>query len=343
MPIFNYKCKACGIECELLVPRFDSEAECPKCGSADLEKLPSRFAAVLNKGPRSCANRDVCRRPINAAAAAAAAVTDMNKQQLTAALESIGMRPGRGLGQNFLLDGNLLDYIVRLSAPGKGERILEVGPGFGALTSRLLKAGAEVYAVEFDHRIAEYLRTHIEKGNFHLTEADACRVDYVELLENRPFRAIANLPYSISTIFIARMLDLPNPPESMFFMLQREMGERLSAVPGTKNYGALSVRTQLRYDVKLEKIVPPEVFFPPPGGRFRHRLVPPARPLCRKAGALPAAAGVVKTVFAQRRKPDGQGARAELREGEGGRRARGSEPSARDPSRQACPSTSSPS
>ena len=112
----------------------------------------------------------------------------MNKQQLTAALESIGMRPGRGLGQNFLLDGNLLDYIVRLSAPGKGERILEVGPGFGALTSRLLKAGAEVYAVEFDHRIAEYLRTHIEKGNFHLTEADACRVDYVELLENRRSR-----------------------------------------------------------------------------------------------------------------------------------------------------------
>ena len=60
MPIFNYKCKACGIECELLVPRFDSEAECTKCGSADLEKLPSRFAAVLNKGPRSCANRDAC-------------------------------------------------------------------------------------------------------------------------------------------------------------------------------------------------------------------------------------------------------------------------------------------
>ena len=226
----------------------------------------------------------------------------MNKQQLTAALESIGMRPGRGLGQNFLLDGNLLDYIVRLSAPGKGERILEVGPGFGALTSRLLKAGAEVYAVEFDHRIAEYLRTHIEKGNFHLTEADACRVDYVELLENRPFRAIANLPYSISTIFIARMLDLPNPPESMFFMVQREMG----AVPGTKNYGALSVRTQLRYDVKLEKIVPPEVFFPPPEvdsaivSFRRHDRYAEKPELCR---LLP---GVVKTVFAQRRKQMGK-------------------------------------
>ena len=82
----------------------------------------------------------------------------MNKQQLLAALESIGMRPGRGLGQNFLLDGNLLDAIVRLGKPQKGEIILEVGPGFGALTRRLLKTGAQVYAVEFDHRIAGYLR-----------------------------------------------------------------------------------------------------------------------------------------------------------------------------------------
>ncbi|MDR0932718.1 MAG: 16S rRNA (adenine(1518)-N(6)/adenine(1519)-N(6))-dimethyltransferase RsmA [Victivallales bacterium] len=230
----------------------------------------------------------------------------MNKQQLTAALESIGMRPGRGLGQNFLLDANMLDYIVRLSDPKKGEEILEVGPGFGALTSRLLKSGAEVYAIEFDHRIAEYLRTHIDKENFHLTEADACRVNYRELLGNRPFRAIANLPYSISTIFIARMLELPNPPQAMFFMLQREMGERLSAVPGTKNYGALSVRTQLRYEVKLEKIVPPTVFFPPPEvdsaivSFRRHDRYENDPELCR---LLP---GVVKTVFAQRRKQMGK-------------------------------------
>ena len=102
------------------------------------------------------------------------------------------------------------------------------------------------------------------------------------------------------------MLDLPNPPESMFFMLQREMGERLSAVPGTKNYGALSVRTQLRYDVKLEKIVPPEVFFPPPEvdsaivSFRRHDRYAEKPELC---WLLP---GVVKTVFAQRRKQMGK-------------------------------------
>ncbi len=231
----------------------------------------------------------------------------MNKQQLTAALESIGMRPGRGLGQNFLLDGNLLDYIVRLGAPRKQETILEVGPGFGALTRKLLKSGAEVYAVEFDHRIAEYLRRELPHESFHLTEADACRVNYLELLpEGKPFRAIANLPYSISTIFIARMLELPTPPEAMFFMLQREMGERLSAGPGTKNYGSLSVRTQLKFDVKLEKIVPPDVFFPPPEvdsaivSFRRHDRYANDPELCR---LLP---GVVKNVFAQRRKQLGK-------------------------------------
>ena len=227
----------------------------------------------------------------------------MNKRQLVAALESIGMRPGRGLGQNFLLDGNLLDFIVRLSAPRPGETVLEVGPGFGALTAKLLESGAEIYAVEFDHRIAEYLRETLRSPRFHLTEADACRVNYFELLGGeRPFRAIANLPYSISTIFIVRMLDLPTPPEAMFFMLQREMGERLGATPGTKNYGALSVRTQLFYDVKVEKIVPPDVFFPPPEVESaivsfrRHDRFRRENELCRR---LP---GVVKTAFAQRRK-----------------------------------------
>lgn len=230
----------------------------------------------------------------------------MNKQQLLAALESIGMRPGRGLGQNFLLDGNLLDAIVRLGKPQKGEIILEVGPGFGALTRRLLKTGAQVYAVEFDHRIAGYLRKNLPQENFHLTEADACRVNYQELLPpGEPFRAIANLPYSISTIFIARMLDLPDPPREMFFMLQREMGERLAAAPGTKEYGALSVRTQLRYTVKIEKLVPPEVFFPPPEVEsavvsFRLHDRAPEPEILR---LLP---GVVKTVFAQRRKQLGK-------------------------------------
>jgi len=191
----------------------------------------------------------------------------MNKKELLAALDSLGMRPGRGLGQNFLLDGNLLDWIVRKSGVAPGDQVLEVGPGFGALTEKLLASGAIVTAIEYDHRLAEYLRKKFSsyQDAFRLVEADACRVNVAALFSGKgEYRSIANLPYSISTVFIARLVDSPTPPRSMFFMLQKEMGERLAAVPGTKAYGALSVRVQFSYQVKLEKIVPPDVFCPPP-------------------------------------------------------------------------------
>lgn len=190
----------------------------------------------------------------------------MNKQELISALESLGMRPGRGLGQNFLLDGNLLDWIVRNSGAKTGDAVLEVGPGFGALTEKMVAAGFQVTAIEFDHRLAEYLRKKFaDTENFRLIEADACKVDYNELFPpGVTYRAVANLPYAISSVFIAKMIEADNPPETMFFMLQKEMGERLAAIQGTKAYGALSVRTQLCYDVTIAKIVPPQVFCPPP-------------------------------------------------------------------------------
>jgi 16S rRNA (adenine1518-N6/adenine1519-N6)-dimethyltransferase len=198
--------------------------------------------------------------------AVAESIEIMNKKELIAALESLGMRPGRGLGQNFLLDGNLLDWIIRNSGAQSGDNVLEVGPGFGALTEKMVDAGFNVTAVEFDHRLAEYLRKKFNgRENFKLIEADACKVDFDELFPvGTPYRAVANLPYAISSVFIARMLDCSNQPESMFFMLQKEMGERLAAACATKAYGALSVRTQLFYDVNIEKIVPPQVFCPPP-------------------------------------------------------------------------------
>lgn len=190
----------------------------------------------------------------------------MNKKELLDALAALGMRPGRGLGQNFLLDGNLLDWIVRNSGAVKGDKVLEVGPGFGALTEKLVGAGFEVTAIEFDHRLAEYQRKKFAgHRNFTLIEADACKVDYDALFpRGTAYRAVANLPYAISSVFIARILESDNQPQSMFFMLQKEMGERLAAAVGTKAYGALSVRTQLRYEVAVEKVVPPQVFCPPP-------------------------------------------------------------------------------
>ena len=227
----------------------------------------------------------------------------MNKQQLLAAMEECGMHAGKILGQNFLLDSNLLDFIIRSTTPQPGETILEVGPGFGALTQLLLNTGAEVYSIEFDHRLAEYLRSHLPVPNFHLIEGDAARVNLVRELPivSGPWRAIANLPYSISSIFIVRLLELINPPREMFFMLQKEMGQRLAATISTKNYGALSVRAQYLYQVELVKIVPPQVFFPPPGVdsalvSFRLRDEIPPWEQRRKFNSI------VKVAFAQRRK-----------------------------------------
>ncbi len=231
----------------------------------------------------------------------------MNKKELIAALESLDMRPGRGLGQNFLMDANLLDFIVRTSGLAAGEKVLEVGPGFGALTEKLVAAGADVTAIEYDHRLAEYLRKKFPQDSLTLIEKDACKVNYGELFPAGTFfRAIANLPYAISTVFIARILESPSLPQSMLFMLQKEMGERLSAACGSKAYGALSVRCQVCYDVSIARIVPPEVFYPAPEvdsaivafkRHDRHPLDPAtARTLDR----------IVKLVFSQRRKQMGK-------------------------------------
>ena len=189
----------------------------------------------------------------------------MTKTELLGVLESLGVHPSRKLGQNFLVDDNMLAAMVRQAAPQPQEAILEVGPGTGVLTRKLLAAGCWVTAVELDHRFVAYL-TGALGGNerFRLVQGDACKVDYHELMGDQPFRCIANLPYACSSVFLARLLETAPQASACFVLLQREMGERLAAKPGTKAYGALSVRIQLRYAVDVLRIVPGSVFFPPP-------------------------------------------------------------------------------
>ena len=225
----------------------------------------------------------------------------MNKAELLEILNEYNFHPGRFLGQNFLLDANLLDWIVRTVDPQPSELILEAGPGFGALTRGMLDAGAEVHAIEFDRRICEYLKKNMHNKNFHLFEGDACRVDLDEITGGRDFRAAANLPYSISSVFIARLVNLEKPPREMIFMLQKEMGMRVAADTNTRNYGSLSVRAQAVYDIKLLKTVPPQVFFPPPDVdsaivRFIRKAEIPSAERRRRLDRI------VKDAFSQRRK-----------------------------------------
>lgn len=190
----------------------------------------------------------------------------MRKAELISLLDSLGLHPSRKLGQNFLIDDNCLSALVRAAAPQAGEEILEIGPGTGALTQRLLEAGCKLTAIEYDHRLAEYLREkYRDCENFHLIECDACRADYDALFPaGTTWRCIANLPYSCGSVIIAKFCALVNPPASLHILLQREMGERLCATPGSGDYGALTVRTALSYRAEIVRIVSPGVFFPPP-------------------------------------------------------------------------------
>jgi len=189
----------------------------------------------------------------------------MTKTELMPLLESLGLHPSRRLGQNFLVDPNLLAGLIRDAAPQAGEAVLEIGPGPGILTRPLLAAGVTLTSVELDHRFAAYLREALAgTPNFRLVEADACDVDFDALMGAAPYRCIANLPYAVSTTVLTRLAAAANPPTECFVLLQKEMADRLSAKPGTKAYGAPTVQLQLLYSVQIRRRVAPAVFFPPP-------------------------------------------------------------------------------
>ncbi len=227
----------------------------------------------------------------------------MRKSELLALLSRLDMHPSKKLGQNFLVDENCLAALVRAAAPKAGEHILEIGPGTGVMTERLLAAGCIVTAVEFDTRLAGYLREHFaDNPNFTLVEGDACKVDYATLFPvGVSWRCISNLPYSCASVIMARLTESPNPPQAFHVLLQKEMAERLNAAVGTKDYGVLTVRLAFEYRSAIVRIVPHGVFFPPPevDSAFlelmrRAETPPPAE--VKRAGSIAAVA------FTQRRK-----------------------------------------
>jgi 16S rRNA (adenine1518-N6/adenine1519-N6)-dimethyltransferase len=172
-----------------------------------------------------------------------------------------------------------------------------------ALTQRLIDAQCKLTAIEYDHRLAEYLREkYRDCPNFRLIEGDACRIEYDKIYPaGTPWRCIANLPYSCGSVIIAKFCAMQEPPSSLHILLQREMGERLCAKPGCGDYGALTVRTALAYHPEIVRIVPPGVFFPPPEVdsayvRLSALDAPASLEVRRLAGEL------AITAFAQRRK-----------------------------------------
>ena len=227
----------------------------------------------------------------------------MNKSELLALLERLEIHPSRRLGQNFLIDPNMLDSLVRSAGVVEGDTVLEIGPGTGTLTERMLAAGARVQAIELDHRLAGYLRDERFKDDkaFSLLEADACRTDLDALMGEAPFRCVANLPYSCSSQLLASLTSMTNQPQDIHVLLQKEMADRLTAKAGTKEYGVLTVRLGLLYEISTVKTIPKNVFFPPPEvvSAFVRMRLRPKRPPRDVMASVSHVAGLA---FGQRRK-----------------------------------------
>jgi 16S rRNA (adenine1518-N6/adenine1519-N6)-dimethyltransferase len=173
------------------------------------------------------------------------------------------LRPRKSLSQNFLTDPAALDAIVTAGGIRPGDRVVEVGPGLGVLTRRLLAAGASVLAVELDPRLAEYLRRELASvDRFELIEADALAIHPRELLVDDPFKVIANIPYHITSPLLHAFLEGDRPPELVVLLVQAEVADRVAAAPGQMSY--LSVFAQNVAEAEVVARVPAAAFEPAP-------------------------------------------------------------------------------
>jgi 16S rRNA (adenine1518-N6/adenine1519-N6)-dimethyltransferase len=177
----------------------------------------------------------------------------------------------KSFGQNFLVDKNYIDKIISALAPQKGETIVEIGPGRGALTERLLESGANVVAVELERDMIAFLSDKFEGfENFELVESDALKVDFSTLIDpkseipNLKSKLVANLPYYISTAILQKLIAQREVFSEMVLMFQREVVERITAEVGNKERGFLTVLTEA--SLRAEKLfdVPPSAFRPAP-------------------------------------------------------------------------------
>jgi 16S rRNA (adenine1518-N6/adenine1519-N6)-dimethyltransferase len=174
-------------------------------------------------------------------------------------------RPRKSLGQNFLTDRRVIDRIVDVAEISGRDEILEIGPGVGALTLALAEKAGRVVAIEKDERVMSRLHELLDgHPNVELISGDCLKIDYANFCGGKKIKVVSNLPYSISTPVLLKLLKVRELLSSLILMLQLEVGERITASPGGKQYGSLSVLIQTYMDVKIEFRVPPSAFWPKP-------------------------------------------------------------------------------
>ncbi|MGH8976656.1 MAG: 16S rRNA (adenine(1518)-N(6)/adenine(1519)-N(6))-dimethyltransferase RsmA [Acidimicrobiia bacterium] len=189
----------------------------------------------------------------------------MNPSELRALLERHGVRTSKALGQHFLADANTARRILRYAGVAPGDDVVEVGPGVGALTVALADAGARVLALELDRHLVPVLESVVGGRDVEIVLGDALDVEWSSLLaRSSRWAMISNLPYNVATPLVVRVLEAAPMVDRMLVMVQREVGERLAAPVGTKQYGAVTVKVAYYAEAHVVGIVPPTVFVPRP-------------------------------------------------------------------------------
>ena len=218
-------------------------------------------------------------------------------------LNRFKLRADKKLGQNFLIDENVVHQIVAAAELSEADTVLEVGPGIGTLTQGLAESKARVVAVELDTRLLPVLATTLEGyDNVRVVHGDILKVNIMEEVGAPSFKVCANLPYYITTPIIFALLEKRLPMERLVAMVQKEVAERMAAQPGGKEYGALSVAIQYYTEPKIAFIVPPTSFIPAPVVESavivcKRRVKPPVE-VCDEGLFF----RVVKAAFSLRRK-----------------------------------------
>ena len=237
----------------------------------------------------------------------------LSPSETTSLLERLGHLPKKKLGQNFLIDGNIVEKSLQLADLAASGDVVEIGPGLGTLTRKLLDSGQTVHSVEIDYRLAENIEKTeteaIQQGKLILSRADAVKMPLGSLPDSvTNYAIVANLPYAISSAWLESVLNTQRLPTRMVLMMQKEAVERIWAKPGTKEYHALSIFISNTYQLTEKHAVSRKCFYPAPAVDsmlIRMDLKEDAFLFSSATRAL------IRKIFTQRRKQLGSLARKE--------------------------------
>lgn len=183
-------------------------------------------------------------------------------------LEKYGFKFSKGLGQNFLIDGNIINKIVEAADIDENSGVIEIGPGFGTLTQGLCKKAKKVVAIEIDQSLRGVHKETLKYENIKIIYEDFMKIDVDKLIDEEfagmDVKLVANLPYYITTPIIMKVLEDKYKISRIVVMVQKEVANRLNAKPGTKEYSAISLAVQYRANTNVAMIVPSSVFMPRP-------------------------------------------------------------------------------